>query len=151
MLYTYRGTMIKQHVYRSEEIVFRSFYNRPFGAGQIPFSVYTPACSKKTTIQPKNGKVCLVIPPLPTRDPERSEGSLAGKGLFKCSRGVPRYHPRAYGSGSGPYCPLASMSVPDHMRSKMSTAAACETMFGWQRSSMRYGAKRMLTSVVPRQ
>src|SRR5947209_20231500 len=83
--------------------------------------------------------------------PGRSEGSLAVNWLFKCSRGVPKHRPCAYGSGSGPYCPLASMSVPDHMRSKMLTAAACETMFGWQRSSMRYGTKRMLTSVVPRQ
>src|SRR2546421_13087558 len=76
-----------------------------------------------------------------------------GYNTFKCSKDAPRYRdrPRAYGSGSGPYCPLVSISVPDHMRSKMSTAAACETMFGWQRSSMRYGTKRMLASVVPRQ
>src|SRR5260370_40183364 len=151
MLYTHPGTMIKQHLYMSDEIVFMSFHNRPFWAGQIPFSVYTPACSKKTTIPPKNGKVCLVIPPLPTRDPERSEGSLAGKGLFKCSRGVPRYHPRAYGSGSGPYSPRARMSVSDHMPSWMSAPPAWETRFGLARAPTVDGAERMLTSVVPRQ
>ena len=75
MLYIHPGTMIKQHLYRSEEIVFRLVYNQP--PGEVKFHLYT--CLEYLSIRgaaPTDGSIMTFhkIFRIP-EDPQRADKS----------------------------------------------------------------------------